>query len=150
MFDSEQVWHALQTYKELATNGLDLLSFFLITPELLRVFFPAMKLAAGLLLFLVVIVWYILVVYCLIWFWSITGLWFDFIGWRILTMSALAFLGPIITFPSLLLLEVMSSPSWDIPTTAVTRISLLAGIATFLLSRIIAFALALHEMPHGF
>ena len=33
----------MDVYKEFVTNGLDLISFMLVTPELLRVFAPAVR-----------------------------------------------------------------------------------------------------------
>jgi hypothetical protein len=45
MIDSEAVWKALDTYKELITNGLDLLSFLFVTSELIRIARPTVTIA---------------------------------------------------------------------------------------------------------
>jgi hypothetical protein len=36
-YSAEEVWATLERYKEFITNGLDLISFLFITPELLRI-----------------------------------------------------------------------------------------------------------------
>jgi len=43
MQETGPVWSELERYKEVIVNSLDLMSFFLITPELLRVVRPALS-----------------------------------------------------------------------------------------------------------
>ena len=59
---SEVTWKSLEQYREFVVNGLDILSFLLVTPEILRIARPAVHVATMLIYTIVSVLLFLLVI----------------------------------------------------------------------------------------
>jgi hypothetical protein len=130
----DQIWLFLERYKELIINGLDLLSFLLVTPQLTRVVVPIFR-------------------------WATVGILFSVgVGVYSVTMVAVGELSKKY-FPNyaLFLILIFGVPifvAWlaflsriehmEERFTRLTSSAFWSGVLMFLLSRVVAFSIAMH------
>ena len=143
---STAVWEFLGRYKEFITNGLDLLSFVLATPELIRLLAPTVKQAT----LFVLLAFELIMLGVLFWgLWRVSGTFSDATAVRVLILFGVyCVLFPILLYPLLAFPKIMTKAADGMSGGAswVTRRALIFGVATYLLSRFIAFSVAAQEL----
>ena len=125
----------MEKYGDLITNGLDLLSFLLLTPEIARVIAPAVARVTG---WIVVI---ILPVFAIIMIMLVMIELAPIFPWVMRTISLLMLIAMFL-YIILVLRKVQYDPAdWliDMITTRVSKHLFAAGMVLFLVSRLIAF-----------
>jgi hypothetical protein len=135
----------LVRYKEIIINGLDLASFLLITPELIRVAVPAMS---GLVFVAVYIIVYLLLAIGPFFLVDIDAVirgldlnvHLTAILYGVLIMSWLTVIA-VVTFKINEMISA-STKAW------ITRHALLLGVCGFFLARIFAFAVAIQDLAY--
>lgn len=129
---TEEIWQFLSRYKELITNGLDLLSFILIAPQLTRI--GRAVLGAGTLSILMLIFILLMlspIAYLVITFRLSTG-------WMNVAFTMSLIVGGIILVVIANKLEKLGR--------RVADYSFALGVFLFLLSRVVAFMIFIHDL----
>jgi hypothetical protein len=138
---SPETWKWLETYREFITNGLDLLSFVLITPELFRFVGPTIgKLPLRLFRFGVTIVAVWLVASAL----QLLGL--PPPGRDAVVVPAIAAVAFAIIIEFLRALASPVEPAVARTGDWMVRNAFMLGVVMFFISRAIAFAIAAHQV----
>ena len=131
---SPDTWHFLELYKDIIANGLDLLSFIFVTPELLRVARPAIQST---------VIFFFLGLFMLIYFLLV----FVSIVWIPSEIVALAcFMGGL--FAIVRLIKKYSDRLFAIAVWAAHH-AFLFGVFLFFVSRVIGFATSAHQLVRG-
>jgi hypothetical protein len=132
------VWKLLDVYKEFVTNGLDLISFMLVTPELLRVFAPAVREAPT---FIIYILFFGILGSIIYFAWTHTSSW-----------DAFARLGTWIYWIIYILVMVVTAAIQLVAGVGargeafIRRHGFLCGVILFLISRLFAFVVAARQV----
>jgi hypothetical protein len=146
---SAEIWEFLNRYKEFITNGLDLVSFVLVAPRLLRLLAPAVKQVT----LFVFLAFEVIMMGILCWgLWKVSGTFSNSTTIRILiSFGIYCVVFPILLYPLTAFPKVMEKAANDMSSGAIwfTRQAFIFGVATFLISRIIAFAVAAHQLQGG-
>jgi hypothetical protein len=131
----ESMWQALERYKELITNALDLFSFLIVTPELIRIVLPAVR-TIPFIIFLTPLLMVILFFGIAVFHHAYHGLISasDISIYILLTCLILFFWG------TALWESAVSTSFW------VRKHAFLLGVAIFLISRTFAFVIAAHQV----
>jgi archaellum biogenesis protein FlaJ (TadC family) len=139
------MWSALETYRDVVTNSLDLVSFLLLTPELLRYAQPLIK---NLIFYVALMFSFVLLVV------------FDVVAYALRGVETSALLGTAIIAAGFLLLWLFLiylprrwMPIWERhgwqTAERISAHSFQFGVVLFLISRAIGFAVALHTTHAG-
>jgi hypothetical protein len=133
-------WELLEKYKEFITNGLDLLSFLIITPEIFRLVRPALvRFVPPIYAALITAVFYYQI-YSIVREVVIEG---GVGGWIALILTAPFVLFVAYKGATSLLRMIKDSPAVE---RWMNNYSFLLGVLMFLVSRIIAFVVAAHHL----
>jgi hypothetical protein len=132
-------WDTLAPYKEVVINGLDLLSFLLVTPEAFRYIKPAF---AGVASAIMIVVLYLIVFGVTTFLVTFFGL---FLFPRALPLLAAIATG-LVTAGLIAAVAFLPTPRIDRVSARATANGAMIGIVLFLLTRSFALALALHEL----
>ena len=144
-----EAWEFLGRYKEFITNGLDLVSFVLATPELLRLFAPTVKQVT----LFVFLAFELIMLGLLFWgLWRVSGTFSESTTVRVVILLGIyCVLFPILLYPLTAFPKIMEKAAIGMSSGAiwVTQQAFIFGVPTFLISRIISFAVAAHELHGG-
>jgi hypothetical protein len=135
---SPETWKLLYLYKDIIGNGLDLLSFVLVTPQLFRIVTPAVRAFTSVLLVIVVFTVGALITFSVLSQMHVGNYVYSLI-------SLLFFFGSLFTFDRL-------ANYVDDKVVRSARLSGYAfafGIVIFLISRLIALTIAAHQLAQN-
>jgi hypothetical protein len=141
------VWLALETYKEFIINSLDLISFLLVTPEIIRRTVPAMSKTVHYIivsaLLLLMILWPVSYVI------GPTPLLDTIIGQSLFRLSLFWVIFFAWLFGSLYLMIRLSDKINAVFDVWLAHHALLMGVLIFMLCRVFAFTMAAHDLVPG-
>jgi hypothetical protein len=140
------MWEFVVRYKEFITNALDLVSFVLVLPELVRLLVPTAK---QITLF-VLLAFELIMLGLLFWgLWIASGTFSDTMIVRaLIILCVYCALFPLLYYPLKAFPEIMQKAADGVSSGAgwVSRQALIFGVATFFLARVIAFSVAAQEL----